>query len=93
MIPKSGHRFSEKIMLHQRARVGWRFEEKSSRSSLGNPETAEHPLFPDVAPWHHFRVGRERRASMRARYSILAMLAGLGGGIVAVTAWSLGVAA
>jgi hypothetical protein len=28
MIPKSGYRFSEKIMLKQRSRVGWRFEEK-----------------------------------------------------------------
>jgi branched-chain amino acid transport system permease protein len=35
MIPKSGYRFSEKIMLKQkRSRAGWRFEEKSSRSSV-----------------------------------------------------------
>src|SRR5258707_7313273 len=34
MIPKSGYRFSEKIMLQQQARAGCRFEEKSSRSSL-----------------------------------------------------------
>jgi hypothetical protein len=27
MIPKSGHRFSEKIMLHQEAKAGGRFEE------------------------------------------------------------------
>jgi hypothetical protein len=33
MIPKSVQRFSEKIMLKQEARVGGRFEEKSSRSS------------------------------------------------------------
>jgi hypothetical protein len=33
MIPKSVQRFSEKIMLKQEARVGWRFKEKSSRSS------------------------------------------------------------
>src|SRR5712692_9304081 len=33
MIPKSGYRFSEKMMLQQLARTGWRFEEKSSRSS------------------------------------------------------------
>src|SRR5262245_54486082 len=32
MVPKSGHRFSEKIMLHQDARAGGRIEEKSSRS-------------------------------------------------------------
>jgi hypothetical protein len=32
MIPKSVQRFSEKIMLKQEARVGGRFEEKSSRS-------------------------------------------------------------
>jgi uncharacterized membrane protein YhaH (DUF805 family) len=32
MIPKSGHRFSEKIMLQQQIRTRWRFEEKSSRS-------------------------------------------------------------
>jgi hypothetical protein len=31
MIPKSGYRFSEKIMLQQEDRAGWRFEEKSSR--------------------------------------------------------------
>src|SRR5205807_5551376 len=30
MIPKSGYRFSEKIMLHQLAKAGWRFEEKTS---------------------------------------------------------------
>src|SRR5260370_7628889 len=30
-----GYRFSEKIMLKQRSRAGWRFEEKSSRSSGG----------------------------------------------------------
>jgi len=33
MIRKSGYRFSEKIMLKQKDRAGWRFEEKSSRSS------------------------------------------------------------
>jgi hypothetical protein len=32
MIPKSGSRFSEKIMLKQKAGAGWRFEEKPSRS-------------------------------------------------------------
>jgi AcrR family transcriptional regulator len=32
MIRKSGYRFSEKIMLNQKDRAGWRFEEKSSRS-------------------------------------------------------------
>src|SRR4051794_3687609 len=31
MIPKSGYRFSEKIMLQQKSRARWRFEEKSSR--------------------------------------------------------------
>jgi hypothetical protein len=31
MIPKSGYRFSEKIMLQQQAKAGWRIEEKSSR--------------------------------------------------------------
>jgi hypothetical protein len=34
MIRKSGYRFSEKIMLKQKDRAGWRFEEKSSRSSI-----------------------------------------------------------
>jgi hypothetical protein len=29
MIPKSGYRFSEKIMLHQKAGAGRRLEEKS----------------------------------------------------------------
>jgi len=41
MIPKKpapdlirgGYRFSEKIMLKQEAGAGWRFKEKSSRSS------------------------------------------------------------
>src|SRR2546421_2916243 len=33
MIRKSGHRFSEKIVLKQRDRAGRRFEEKSSRSN------------------------------------------------------------
>jgi hypothetical protein len=33
MIPKSGYRFSEQIMLQQEARAGSRIEEKSSRSS------------------------------------------------------------
>jgi Flp pilus assembly protein TadG len=33
MIPKSGRRFSEKIMLQQKAGAGWRFEEKLSPSS------------------------------------------------------------
>jgi hypothetical protein len=32
MIPKSGNRFSEKIMLKQKARVGCRFNSISSRS-------------------------------------------------------------
>src|SRR5262245_49133122 len=36
MIPKSGSRFSEKIMLQQGAKTGWRFEEKSSRFSPPN---------------------------------------------------------
>src|SRR6266849_4502895 len=39
MIPKSGYRFSEKIMLKQRSGAGWSFEEKSSRSKLrGRPK-------------------------------------------------------
>jgi hypothetical protein len=33
MIPKSGSRFSEKIMRQQNLRAGRRFEEKASRSS------------------------------------------------------------
>jgi hypothetical protein len=33
VIPKSGCRFSEKIMLHQKGRAGGQFEDKSSRSS------------------------------------------------------------
>src|SRR6267378_2084226 len=37
MIRKSGYRFSEKIMLKQKDRAGWRFEEKSSRSRRGAP--------------------------------------------------------
>jgi hypothetical protein len=32
MIRESGYRFSEKIMLKQKDRAGWRFEEKPSRS-------------------------------------------------------------
>ena len=31
MIPKSGYRFSEKIMLRQESKARWRFEEGSSR--------------------------------------------------------------
>src|SRR5216684_3463709 len=42
MIGKSGYRFSEKIMLKQKDRAGWRFEEKSSRSSLTR---APMPMF------------------------------------------------
>jgi hypothetical protein len=34
MIPKSVQRFSEKIMLKQEAKAGWRFKEKSSRFSV-----------------------------------------------------------
>jgi hypothetical protein len=30
MVRKSGHRFSEKIMLKQKDRAGWRFKEKPS---------------------------------------------------------------
>jgi hypothetical protein len=33
MIPKSGYRFSEKIMLQQEVKARRRFEEKSSRFS------------------------------------------------------------
>src|SRR6516165_4036330 len=32
MMPKSGNRFSEKIMLKQNARAGWPLDQKSSRS-------------------------------------------------------------
>src|ERR1700738_469959 len=35
MMPKSGYRFSENIMLQQEAKAGWRLEEKSSRFSSG----------------------------------------------------------
>src|SRR5215467_5983245 len=49
MIPKSGYRFSEKIMHKQQARAGWRFEEKSSRSSSEGGHVARidpmHPAF------------------------------------------------
>ena len=38
MIPKSGDRFSEKIMLHQIRRVVCRFEEGSSRCSVPIPK-------------------------------------------------------
>jgi NitT/TauT family transport system ATP-binding protein len=34
MIPKSGYRFSEKIMRQQESRAGWRFEQKPSRSDV-----------------------------------------------------------
>src|SRR6266850_5996323 len=37
MIRKSGYRFPKKIMLKQKDRAGWRFEEKSSRSRRGAP--------------------------------------------------------
>src|SRR3954469_13815485 len=33
MIPKSGYRFSDKIMLKQQGRARWRFEDELSRSS------------------------------------------------------------
>jgi hypothetical protein len=33
MMPKSGYRFSENIMLQQYPKAGWRFEEKPSRFS------------------------------------------------------------
>jgi hypothetical protein len=45
MIPKSGYRFSEKIMLRQNARAGWRLEEKSSRSSRSNVHSGVAPDF------------------------------------------------
>jgi hypothetical protein len=35
MIPKSGSRFSEKIMLKQQAKAKWRFNLKSFRFSGG----------------------------------------------------------
>jgi hypothetical protein len=35
MIRKSGYRFSEKIMLKQKDRARWRFNEKPSRSGSG----------------------------------------------------------
>jgi hypothetical protein len=37
MIRKSGNRFSEKIMLHQKVRAPDRFNVKSSRSSTTTP--------------------------------------------------------
>src|SRR5437763_16932483 len=60
MIPKSGNRFSEKIMLDQIAKAGWRFEEKSSRfrselnqgsRALGCMRVASGPAF-GGAPVH-----------------------------------------
>src|ERR1700722_16200658 len=41
MIRKSGYRFSEKIMLKQKDRARWRFDEKPSRSSLARRQTVE----------------------------------------------------
>jgi len=37
MIRKSGRGFSEKIMLNQKDRAEWRFEEKPSRTKDGEP--------------------------------------------------------
>jgi hypothetical protein len=39
MIPNSGSRFPEKIMLKQKAGARWLFEEKPSRSAV-DPEKA-----------------------------------------------------
>jgi hypothetical protein len=36
MIRKSGHRLSEKIMLKQEAKAGWRFNQIASRFSAVN---------------------------------------------------------
>jgi hypothetical protein len=63
MIPKSGHRFSEKIMLKQKARAGWRFEEKSSRSSAGNGSISRN------SP-RRFRRARDCGASRRRQQAI-----------------------
>jgi hypothetical protein len=40
MVPKSGYRFSEKIMLKQQAKAKWRFSPKLFRFS-GGAATAE----------------------------------------------------
>jgi|SRR5258705_12463201 hypothetical protein len=45
MIRKSVQRFSEKIMLKQKDRAGWRFEDKLSRSSVG--EVLERAMYSD----------------------------------------------
>ncbi|KAB2874518.1 MAG: hypothetical protein F9K38_15610, partial [Pseudorhodoplanes sp.] len=44
MIPKSVQRFSEKIMLKQRAEAECRFEEKSSRFGLPGAPAADGRL-------------------------------------------------
>src|SRR5947207_8799676 len=59
MIPKSGNRFSEKIMLHQIARAEGRFEEKSSPYNLKRND------FRPVHPTSRFAV---RTAEKEARY-------------------------
>jgi hypothetical protein len=48
MIPKSGYRFSEKIMLKQHAKAKWRFNLKSFRFSLFR--TLECELNPQAVP-------------------------------------------
>src|SRR3954464_8362851 len=48
MIPKSGYRFSEKIMPKRRGRAGWGLEEKSSRSR--KKRLTAHDSYPRYVP-------------------------------------------
>src|ERR1700746_2786719 len=43
MIPKSGYRFSEKIMLKQQAKAKWRFNLMPFRFSAATPGNCRHP--------------------------------------------------
>src|SRR3954466_13242239 len=62
MIPKSGYRSSEKIMLKQRVRAGGRLDEKSSRSSARTRVNARLGLIDDGR-----RSGGSRSCAMAPR--------------------------
>src|SRR3954454_534125 len=72
MIPKSVQRFSEKIMLKQGAKAGWRFEEKSSRFSralsfIGMCAAVVAGASPAAAdPIEDFYKGKQIRIVIRA---------------------------
>src|SRR5688572_18236041 len=68
MIPRSGRRFAERIMLKQGARAGWRLEEKPSRFSLAFPRRfLRRPMLQILSNAPATPAGRSgRKARLRA---------------------------